>query len=207
MFPIRNAVPSRYPPVITWTLIAINVLFLLIENSLDPLDLEEFLSFVCGYSGALFLSGWAWCRSFACRLRSFLHDDVPARRLAASHTQHVDAVALRIDGRGPAWARALPRFLYCLRGGCRRGARLIQSDVTGSGLGSIRRNCRRARVLYAPFPPRAGHRSGTNHIHSALLRNFTPSCLWVSGFCFRSCREPPSCSCPAPVVEWRGGLM
>jgi membrane associated rhomboid family serine protease len=44
MFPIRNAVPSRYPPVITWTLIAINVLFLLIENSLDPLELEEFLS-------------------------------------------------------------------------------------------------------------------------------------------------------------------
>ena len=41
---IRNAVPSRYPPVITWTLIAINVLFLLIENSLDPLELEEFLS-------------------------------------------------------------------------------------------------------------------------------------------------------------------
>ena len=45
MFPIRNGVPSRYPPVITWTLIAINVFILLIENSLDPLDLEEFLSF------------------------------------------------------------------------------------------------------------------------------------------------------------------
>jgi membrane associated rhomboid family serine protease len=44
MFPIRNGVPSRYPPVITWTLIAINVVVLLIENSLDPLELEEFLA-------------------------------------------------------------------------------------------------------------------------------------------------------------------
>ena len=26
MIPIRNAVPSRYPPVITWILIAINCL-------------------------------------------------------------------------------------------------------------------------------------------------------------------------------------
>jgi membrane associated rhomboid family serine protease len=44
MFPIRNGVPSRYPPVVTWALIAINVFALLIENSLDPLQLEDFLS-------------------------------------------------------------------------------------------------------------------------------------------------------------------
>src|ERR1700738_2646411 len=44
MFPIRNAVPFRYPPVITWMLIAINLFVLLIENSLSPFELEQFLS-------------------------------------------------------------------------------------------------------------------------------------------------------------------
>lgn len=44
MFPIQNAVPTRYPPVITWTLIAINLFVLLFQNSLNPLELEDFLS-------------------------------------------------------------------------------------------------------------------------------------------------------------------
>jgi membrane associated rhomboid family serine protease len=43
MIPIRNAVPSRYPPVVTWLLIATNCLMFLLQNSLSPADLEEFL--------------------------------------------------------------------------------------------------------------------------------------------------------------------
>ena len=43
MFPIRNAVPSRYPPVVTWLLIATNCLIFLLQNSLSPAELEEFL--------------------------------------------------------------------------------------------------------------------------------------------------------------------
>jgi rhomboid family protein len=43
MIPIRNAVPSRYPPVMTWLLIATNCLMFLLQNSLSPADLEEFL--------------------------------------------------------------------------------------------------------------------------------------------------------------------
>jgi len=43
MIPIRNAVPSRYPPVVTWLLIATNCLVFLLQNSLSPADLEEFL--------------------------------------------------------------------------------------------------------------------------------------------------------------------
>jgi len=43
MIPIRNAVPTRYPPVVTWMLIAINCLVFLLQNSLDPGELEEFL--------------------------------------------------------------------------------------------------------------------------------------------------------------------
>jgi membrane associated rhomboid family serine protease len=43
MIPIRNAVPTRYPPVMTWLLIATNCLVFLLQNSLSPGELEEFL--------------------------------------------------------------------------------------------------------------------------------------------------------------------
>ena len=43
MIPIRNAVPSRYPPVVTWLLIATNCLVFLLQKSLSPAELEEFL--------------------------------------------------------------------------------------------------------------------------------------------------------------------
>jgi len=43
MIPIRNAVPSRYPPVVTWMLIANNCLVFLFQDSLSPLELELFL--------------------------------------------------------------------------------------------------------------------------------------------------------------------
>jgi membrane associated rhomboid family serine protease len=43
VIPIRNAVPCRYPPVVTWLLIATNCLVFLLQNSLSPAELEEFL--------------------------------------------------------------------------------------------------------------------------------------------------------------------
>jgi membrane associated rhomboid family serine protease len=43
MIPIRNAVPSRYPPVITWMLIATNCLVFLFQDSLSPYELELLL--------------------------------------------------------------------------------------------------------------------------------------------------------------------
>ncbi len=43
MIPIRNAVPSRYPAVITWTLIAINCAVFLFQDSLSPHELELFV--------------------------------------------------------------------------------------------------------------------------------------------------------------------
>jgi membrane associated rhomboid family serine protease len=43
MIPLKNAVPSRYPPVVTWILIATNCLVFLFQNSLSPLELEMFL--------------------------------------------------------------------------------------------------------------------------------------------------------------------
>jgi membrane associated rhomboid family serine protease len=43
MFPIQNAVPTRSPPLVTWALITTNCIVFLLQLSLDPADLEEFL--------------------------------------------------------------------------------------------------------------------------------------------------------------------
>ena len=44
MFPIQNTVPTRYPPVVTWSLIAVNCVVFLFQVGLGPSDLEHFLS-------------------------------------------------------------------------------------------------------------------------------------------------------------------
>lgn len=43
MFPIRNAVPTRYPPMVTWSLILANCIIFFIQIGLRPAELDEFL--------------------------------------------------------------------------------------------------------------------------------------------------------------------
>jgi membrane associated rhomboid family serine protease len=43
MIPVRNAVPTRYPPVVTWSLIAANCAIFLFQISLSPPELEWFI--------------------------------------------------------------------------------------------------------------------------------------------------------------------
>src|SRR5882762_4301644 len=43
MFPIRNTVPTRYVPLVTWWIILTNVLIFLFQISLSRMELEEFL--------------------------------------------------------------------------------------------------------------------------------------------------------------------
>jgi membrane associated rhomboid family serine protease len=43
MFPIKNTVATRYPPIVNWTLIAANCLVFLYQISLSPAELERFL--------------------------------------------------------------------------------------------------------------------------------------------------------------------
>jgi membrane associated rhomboid family serine protease len=43
MFPIANGIPLRYPPIVTWGLIAANAVLFLFEVSLTPSQLNEFL--------------------------------------------------------------------------------------------------------------------------------------------------------------------
>jgi hypothetical protein len=40
MFPIKNAVPTRYPPVVTWALIAANCLVFFVQRGLSPREEE-----------------------------------------------------------------------------------------------------------------------------------------------------------------------
>ena len=44
MFPIENAVPTRYPPLATWGLIATNCIVFLFQISLSPDELGIFLT-------------------------------------------------------------------------------------------------------------------------------------------------------------------
>jgi membrane associated rhomboid family serine protease len=44
VFPIRNAVATRYPPVATWTLIALNCVVFLVQIGLGPSEQEAFVS-------------------------------------------------------------------------------------------------------------------------------------------------------------------
>ncbi|HEY1432796.1 MAG TPA: hypothetical protein VGF39_14400 [Stellaceae bacterium] len=43
MFPIANGVPLRYPPVVTWALIAVNCIVFLFQLSLSPSELDAFV--------------------------------------------------------------------------------------------------------------------------------------------------------------------
>ena len=70
MIPIRNAVPSRYPPVVTWMLIAINCLVFLFQDSLGPDELELFLRqfalIPARYSEALHRGKPTWTPRISC---------------------------------------------------------------------------------------------------------------------------------------------
>jgi membrane associated rhomboid family serine protease len=43
MIPIRTAVPSRYPPIVTWALISANCIVFLFQQSLSPVELDAFV--------------------------------------------------------------------------------------------------------------------------------------------------------------------
>ena len=43
MFPIQSTVATRYPPLVTWCLIAVNSAVFLYEQSLDPAALQDFI--------------------------------------------------------------------------------------------------------------------------------------------------------------------
>lgn len=82
MIPIRDTVPSRSAPVVTWSLIAINAVVFLYELMLSPAALERFF-YLFGVVPARFTHPewalsvgfpaddyWPFCRSCSCRSSS-----------------------------------------------------------------------------------------------------------------------------------------
>ena len=59
MFPLRDSIPSRYPPVMTWLLIGVNVVVFVFELSLPSRQLQEFI-YLFGIVPARYTHpGWA----------------------------------------------------------------------------------------------------------------------------------------------------
>jgi membrane associated rhomboid family serine protease len=56
IFPVQNTVPTRYPPIATWGLIAANCAVFLFQISLSPRDLDLFLDPLCPDPGKYFQS-------------------------------------------------------------------------------------------------------------------------------------------------------
>lgn len=60
MFPMQNAVPARYPPVVTWALIAVNCAVFFIQITLSPAELEWFSRPLRPDSGAILCTTSLW---------------------------------------------------------------------------------------------------------------------------------------------------
>ena len=113
MIPIRDTIPSRSVPVVTWALIAVNALIFFYEVSLDPIELERFV-YLFGLVPARYshpewadLAGlpiddyWPFLTSM------FLHGGFGhARRRDAAHEPLPAAGAPAAVGRVPAGAAA-----------------------------------------------------------------------------------------------------
>jgi hypothetical protein len=150
MFPLRDNVPSRHAPLLTWTLVVANPARLrLAADALGGAGAPAFLPFRHragafhgrGVGGAGRISGWG-----SVRVR---HQHVPARRALPSRLQHVVAVDLRRQRRGPHGALPLPRLLPGLRSGGGRVALVDASDLHDSDGGRLGRHRRRAGRLPA----------------------------------------------------------
>ncbi len=62
MFPVSSAVATRYPPVVVWSLMAINILAFLYQLSLSPAELEAFLAEWALIPRRYFDPAWALAR-------------------------------------------------------------------------------------------------------------------------------------------------
>ena len=116
MIPIRDVIPSRTTPVVTISLIALNVLVFLFQSSLSERGLDA-----VPVNFALVPADFS--------LVTVVHGDVPARRPRAPRRQPAVLVDLRRQHRRPPRPRAVRVVLPDLRL-CRRRSRRRRSIPT-----------------------------------------------------------------------------
>ena len=134
----------------------------------EPCGTRRILARLRTHSRALHRRLRRW-RCLRRRSVSLLYHDVSAWRLATSHFQHVDTVAVRTHRRGSPGPRPVSCVLSCMRA-CRFDcACRLQSDLDCTGIGRLRRDRRRAGLLFATVPDGAGRRGGSDHFHPTVL--------------------------------------
>src|SRR4030081_614391 len=161
MIPIRNAVPSRYPPVITWMLIATNCLVFLFQDSLSPFELElllrQFALIPARYSegfvsGETDLAGVDFLPFFS---MMFLHGGW-LHLILNMWTLWLFGPTIE----DPLGSWPLSGVLSPLRPGGFDRARHVQSNFDRARIRRLWRNRRHSRVLNAPVstgPDRRAH--------------------------------------------------
>jgi hypothetical protein len=183
MIPIRNAVPSRYPPVITWILNAINCLVFLFQDSLSPDELELFLRqfalIPARYSEA-FASGETDLDAA---------DILPFFSMMFLHGGWLHLIlnmwTLWLFGSTIEDRMGHARYLALLSGSrlCRISrARHVQPDFDRARVGRLRRNRRHSRLLHAAVSDGAGGGRRPDTVQPAVFRSQRVWSLSASGF-------------------------
>src|SRR3981189_3707175 len=114
----------------------------------EPLRIEAAFAPIRAHSRALHRLCIRGDRAGCHRYSPLLFNDVSAWRLASSHLEHVDAVAVRSDRRGSAGSWPLSGVLSRLRPGGFDRARHVQSDFDRTRIRRLWRNPRHSRVPY-----------------------------------------------------------
>jgi membrane associated rhomboid family serine protease len=74
VIPIRDAIPHRHTPVVTWSIIAINTLVFLFQLTIEPRDLQE-LIYLFGLVPARY-SHPAWAQAIGGSIAGLTSSDV-----------------------------------------------------------------------------------------------------------------------------------
>ena len=152
MIPIRDTIPSKNTPFGTWILIRLTVWCLSSSSCCRSRCCRRFFIISASSRRATPSRVGRLGGPADRRLLAVSHQHVPPRRLAPHHRQHVDAVDLRRQRRGPHGNGALSYVLFYLRAGGGAGALFHQPRFDHADSGSLRRHRRRDGRLFFLFP-------------------------------------------------------
>ena len=153
MFPIHVSVPTRFPALVTYALIAVNVVVFLSQLGLSE-RAGEVAAFTYGLVPARY-SHWEWALRVGLNPNDYVpfrHEYVHARRLATSDPESADIVAVRAVSGGSARSPAIPPVLSRMRRGSERRTCVDEFGLRCSDRRRIGRNRRGSRCPCPAFP-------------------------------------------------------